>query len=83
MISESKYMVKNLKMLNPHRSKCLNRPDIEMGDEDGGSDDETDNSGPGFFIKYDSNCEFTQLERRMKFFCFSVIKCPRKIGKEK
>jgi hypothetical protein len=41
-------MINNQKMLKPNRSKYLNRPDIEMGDEDGDGDDEAGNSIRGF-----------------------------------
>jgi hypothetical protein len=34
-----------------------------MGDEDGGGDVETGNSEGGFFMKCDSKCEFTQIDK--------------------
>jgi hypothetical protein len=43
-------VIKNEKMLNPNPSKCLNKPNIEIGDEDGG-DEEAGNSGGGFCRK--------------------------------
>jgi hypothetical protein len=53
-------MIKNYKILNPKTSTCLNRPNIEKCDENCGGGDEAGNSGRGFFIKYESNYEFTQ-----------------------